>query len=187
MNEKEILVVLAQDPHPSLIRLYATFKDRDRLYFLMESAMGGELFTTLRVRKKLDSREARFYAAAVVSAFDHIHRRCIVFRDLKPENVLLDNKGYLKMADFGFAKYIPEGRTWTVCGTPHYLAPEIIHGKGHGLGVDWCVRAGTRAHAWTGSSPVCGNSLSHRCRCPPNTTPRYSLCLPHNTGGAWVS
>jgi protein kinase A len=78
----------------------------------------------------------RFYAAQVVSMFEYLHSKNIIYRDLKPENILIDKSGYLKLTDFGFAKYC-EGRTYTLCGTPEYLAPEILLNKGHGKPVDW--------------------------------------------------
>ena len=78
----------------------------------------------------------RFYSAQVVSMFEYLHSKNIVYRDLKPENILLKEDGYLKLTDFGFAKYV-EGRTYTLCGTPEYLAPEILLNKGHGKPVDW--------------------------------------------------
>ena len=79
---------------------------------------------------------SRFYSAQVVSMFEYLHSKNIVYRDLKPENILLKEDGYLKLTDFGFAKYV-EGRTYTLCGTPEYLAPEILLNKGHGKPVDW--------------------------------------------------
>lgn len=133
MSEKRVMQSLR---HPFLIRLYKTFKDRDRLYFLLEPSLGGELFSVLRARTFFDEDTARFYAAQVISAFDYMHNKNIIYRDLKPENLLLDEKGYLKVTDFGFAKVVT-GRTYTLCGTPDYLAPEIVAGKGHGKGVDW--------------------------------------------------
>jgi len=108
------------------------------LYFLMEPCLGGELFTILRRRRLFPESTARFYAAHVVLAFEYMHSKQTVYRDLKPENLLLDNKGYLKLTDFGFAKQLKtQQQTWTLCGTPEYLSPEIVAGKGHGLGVDW--------------------------------------------------
>jgi len=133
MSEKRVMTQLH---HPFLIRLFATYKDRDRLYFLLEPALGGELFSVLRARTFFDEDTARFYAAQVVLAFEYMHSKNIVYRDLKPENLLLDAQGYLKVTDFGFAKVVT-GRTYTLCGTPDYLAPEIVAGKGHGKGVDW--------------------------------------------------
>jgi len=128
---------MEQLDHPFLIKLHATFRDHDRLYFLLEPCLGGELFSVLRERTLFDEPTARFYAACVVSAFEYMHSKNIIYRDLKPENLLLDRQGYLKVTDFGFAKDISTGRTWTLCGTPDYLAPEIVAGKGHGKGVDW--------------------------------------------------
>jgi len=134
MSEKKVMEML---DHPFLVKLFATYKDRDRLYFLLEPSLGGELFSVLREKTLFDNDTARFYAGSVVLAFEYMHSKNIVYRDLKPENLLLDDKGYLKVTDFGFAKDISGGRTWTLCGTPDYLAPEIVAGKGHGKGVDW--------------------------------------------------
>lgn len=99
--------------------------------------MGGELFSLLRRRTLFREATARFYAASVVLAFEYMHTLDIVYRDLKPENMLLDNEGFLRITDFGFAKDIGSGSTYTLCGTPDYLAPEIIQGQTHGKGVDW--------------------------------------------------
>jgi len=134
MNEKRVMETLK---HPFLIRLFGTFKDKNRLMFLLEPSLGGELFSVLRARTLFDEDTARFFAASVVLAFEFMHGKNIIYRDLKPENLLLDGEGYLKVTDFGFAKELTTGRTWTLCGTPDYLAPEIVAGKGHGKGVDW--------------------------------------------------
>jgi len=119
-----------------LIKLYVTFVSKAHLYFLLEPCMGGELFTILRDKGALPEDYARFYAACVIIAFEYMHSLDIIFRDLKPENLLIFNNGYIKVADFGFAKVI-EDRTFTLCGTPDYLAPEVISGVGHGKGADW--------------------------------------------------
>lgn len=133
-SEKE---VMARLKHPFLINLYQTFKSQDRLYFLLEPVLGGELFTFLREQTLFTEDTSKFYASNVLCAFEYMHTFDIVYRDLKPENLLIDDKGYIKITDFGFAKEISSGRTWTLCGTPDYLAPEIVAGKGHGKGVDW--------------------------------------------------
>ena len=79
---------------------------------------------------------SRFYSAHIVTIFEYLHGKNIIYRDLKPENILINSNGYIKLTDFGFAKII-EGKTYTLCGTPEYLAPEIILNKGHGKAVDW--------------------------------------------------
>eukprot|EP00462_Mataza_sp_D1_P016699 CAMPEP_0175156706 /NCGR_PEP_ID=MMETSP0087-20121206/21765_1 /TAXON_ID=136419 /ORGANISM="Unknown Unknown, Strain D1" /LENGTH=787 /DNA_ID=CAMNT_0016444173 /DNA_START=31 /DNA_END=2394 /DNA_ORIENTATION=+ len=134
MNEKRVMAAL---DHPFVVKLHATFKDRDYLYFLLEPSLGGELFSVLRAYTFFKESVAQFYAAGVVLAFEYMHSKSIIYRDLKPENLLLDDRGYLKITDFGFAKELKEGRTYTLCGTPDYLAPEVVGGQGHGKGVDW--------------------------------------------------
>ena len=132
-NEKEIL---SEVNHPFIVTLYCAFQDERNLYMLLEFIIGGELFTHLRKAGKFANDHTRFYAAQIVMALQYLHNDSVVYRDLKPENLLLDLIGYLKITDFGFAKKV-EDRTWTLCGTPEYLAPEIIQSKGHGKSVDW--------------------------------------------------
>merc|ERR1712154_715972 len=98
--------------------------------------LGGELFTILRQRRYFDEGTSKFYTSCVVEAFAYMHSKDIIYRDLKPENLVLDNRGYLKVTDFGFAKEVTD-KTFTLCGTPDYLAPEIVTGQGHGRAVDW--------------------------------------------------
>jgi len=136
LNEKRIL---ASMDHPFILRLIATYQDEGEIYMLLEIGSGGELFSLLAEKAPLPDAHARFYAASVVSIFSYMHGLKVVYRDLKSENLLLDSKGYLKMVDFGFAKVVTD-RTWTLCGTPEYLAPEIVLNKGHAFGADWwCV------------------------------------------------
>ena len=132
-NEKAILGDVS---HPFIVVMYAAFQDERNLYMLLDYVIGGELFTHLRRANKFKNEHTRFYAAQIVMALQYLHLKYIVYRDLKPENLLLDIHGYIKITDFGFAKVVTD-RTWTLCGTPEYLAPEIIQSKGHGLAVDW--------------------------------------------------
>jgi len=133
MSEKTTMMELN---HPCLINLVQTYNTQEQLFFLLEAGMGGDLFTVLRRNRLFDEHTAKFYCASVVAGFEFMHSCNTIYRDLKPENLLLDDLGFLKITDFGFAKKIT-GKTWTLCGTPEYLAPEIVAGRGHGFGVDW--------------------------------------------------
>ena len=136
LSEKDILWELSKDPHPFIVNLATTFQDSRYLYMVLEYIIGGEFFTHLRHSVTFDSPTAKFYAAHVVLIFESLHGRSIIYRDLKPENLLLDAEGYLKLSDFGFAKRV-DFKTYTLCGTPEYIAPEVLLNKGHGKGVDW--------------------------------------------------
>ena len=151
MNEKKIL---AMCDHPFLLQLAAAHQDADELYMLLELALGGELFTILRERQKFDEPTSRFYGANVAAAFEYLYERKIVYRDLKPENLLLDGKGCLKVVDS--ALKIIVDRT-TLCGTLEYLAPEIIANKGHNLGVDWWAIGIPMYEMLVGYPPFCAD------------------------------
>lgn len=129
-------IILAMIDHPFIVNLLTTFQDEKRLCMLLEYVNGGELFSYLRKEGRLPNDHAKFYAGEIILAFAYLHTLHIVYRDLKPENLLIDGEGHMKITDFGFAKIV-EDRTWTLCGTPEYLAPEIIQSKGHGKAVDW--------------------------------------------------
>jgi len=128
--------ILARIRHPFIVDLYATFQDHLNIYMLLSYVPGGELFSHIRRAQRFSADVTRFYLAIIVLALRYLHSFNIIYRDLKPENLLLDSRGYLKIADFGFAKVVDD-RTWTLCGTPEYLAPEIIQSDGHGKAVDW--------------------------------------------------
>ncbi|XP_043482285.1 cAMP-dependent protein kinase catalytic subunit 1-like [Leptopilina heterotoma] len=132
-NEKRILQCLK---FPFVIYMEYFFKDNSYIYMILPFVSGGEMFNYLKQMGKFDENTAKFYAAQVTLALEYLHFCDVVYRDLKPENILIERNGYLKLTDFGFAKII-EGRTWTLCGTPEYLAPEIILSKGYGKAVDW--------------------------------------------------
>ncbi|XP_034663145.1 cAMP-dependent protein kinase catalytic subunit 2 isoform X1 [Drosophila subobscura] len=132
-NEK---TVLSAARFPFLIHLIDSSKDFDYLYLVLPFINGGELFSYHRKVRKFSEKQSRFYASQVVLALEYMHRMNLMYRDLKPENILLDLKGYIKLTDFGFTKRV-EGRTTTLCGTPEYLAPEIIQLKPYNKSVDW--------------------------------------------------
>ncbi|CAO3589605.1 unnamed protein product [Absidia cylindrospora] len=132
-NEKHILESVG---NPFVVNLWGTFQDTVNLYMVMDYVPGGELFSILRRSQRFPDHVAKFYAAEVVLAIEYLHSKDIIYRDLKPENLLLDAQGHIKITDFGFAKHVPD-ITWTLCGTPDYLAPEVIQSKGYGKAVDW--------------------------------------------------
>ena len=129
--------ILKQLNHPFIVEMKGLITtDPKYLYFILEFIQGGELFTILRSQGSFPEEQAKFYGAHIITIFEYLHSKNIVYRDLKPENVLINVNGYLKLTDFGFAKIV-DGKTYTLCGTPEYLAPEIILNKGHSKPVDW--------------------------------------------------
>merc|ERR1712003_415919 len=134
-NEKRLM---AQIDYPFIVNMMGYAKDDRFVYIVMEVIGGGELFVHLRRARKFSDEQSKFYGALTAAAFAHIHSKNIIHRDLKPENILLCQNGYSKLTDFGFAKILEPGtRTYTLCGTPEYIAPEVLLNKGHGKPVDW--------------------------------------------------
>ncbi|XP_062981579.1 cGMP-dependent protein kinase 2-like [Elgaria multicarinata webbii] len=130
--------VLQQSRCPFIVRLFATFRDSRHVYLLLEFCQGGEMWAKLREVRCFSEPVAVFCSACVVEALDYLHAQGIVYRDLKPENLMLDAKGYVKLVDFGFAKALRRGeKTYSFCGTPEYLAPEILRHEGHDYAVDF--------------------------------------------------
>lgn len=133
LNEKRVLQSV---DFPFGVRLECFSKDNTYIYFFMPYVPGGELYAHIKHQGAFDERTSTFFAAQVVLGLEYLHKMKLVYRDMKPENLLLDCHGYLRITDYGFSKVVLN-RTFTFCGTPHYLAPEVIQGHGHGLAVDW--------------------------------------------------
>uniref|UniRef100_UPI0037E986F3 cGMP-dependent protein kinase 2 isoform X1 n=1 Tax=Semicossyphus pulcher TaxID=241346 RepID=UPI0037E986F3 len=150
--------ILAEARSPFVVKLYRTFKDNKYVYMLLEACLGGEVWSLLRDRGSFDEQTAKFCVGCVTEAFDYLHRKGVLYRDLKPENLMLDTDGYIKLVDFGFAKKIRCGqKTWTFCGTPEYVAPEIILNKGHNFSVDFWSLGILVFELLTGSPPFSGS------------------------------
>ncbi|KAG5183774.1 kinase-like domain-containing protein [Tribonema minus] len=132
--------VLGHIDHPFLMKLHFAFQTGNKLYLVLDYCPGGELFFHLSRYKRFPEGVVRFYAAQLVCALKHLHDGGIIYRDIKPENILLDAEGHVKLGDFGLAKdNVTEAAfgAHSVCGTPEYMAPEVINKAGHGTAVDW--------------------------------------------------
>ncbi|XP_036085287.1 serine/threonine-protein kinase Sgk2 isoform X6 [Rousettus aegyptiacus] len=142
MAERNVL--LKNVRHPFLVGLHYSFQTAEKLYFVLDYVNGGELFFHLQRERRFLEPRARFYAAEVASAIGYLHSLNIIYRDLKPENILLDCQGHVVLTDFGLCKegVEPEETTSTFCGTPEYLAPEVLRKEPYDRAVDWwCLGA----------------------------------------------
>ncbi|CAG9327699.1 unnamed protein product [Blepharisma stoltei] len=127
--------ILLQMDHPNVIKLVKTFKDIKRIYFLMEYVRGMDFFDVIRRMNEVTEQNSQFFVASLLTNLEYIHERSIVYRDLRPENIMIDEDGYTKLTNFGLAKIL-NGRTYSIVGAPHYIAPEVIVGKGYSYAVD---------------------------------------------------
>jgi len=136
-TEKNILQKLV---HPFLVNLNYSFQTADKLYFIMDYINGGELFYHLQKEHKFTPERVKFYSGEIALGLEYLHNSGVIYRDLKPENILLTEDGHICMTDFGISKeglLAEDSRTATFCGTPEYLAPEVLDGKGYTKAVDW--------------------------------------------------
>lgn len=132
-DERRMLAIVE---HPFITRMWGTFQDANAVFMIMDYIEGGELFTLLRKSQRFPNPVAKFYAAEVCLAIEYLHEHTIIYRDLKPENILLDRNGHIKLTDFGFSKEVKDV-TYTLCGTPDYIAPEVVATKPYNKSVDW--------------------------------------------------
>lgn len=135
-TERDVLINI---DHPFVIKFFYSFQNERKLFFALEYCAGGELFNLLQKKKRFSEDQARFYSAQMVLALEHLHEKDIIYRDLKPENVLIDRMGYCRITDFGLSRMDVKdpNEAKSICGTPEYLAPEIIMKLGYGKAVDW--------------------------------------------------
>ena len=147
--------------HPFVVKLYYAFQDHEKLYLILEYAQGGELFEHLRTERMFPEETAAFYMAEMVLALEHLHHTVgVVYRDLKPENCLLDSEGHLLLTDFGLSKEAVDGehRCKSMTGTIEYMAPEVIQMQSYGTAVDWWSFGILGFDLLTGSSPFRANN-----------------------------
>mmetsp|Transcript_23773 Transcript_23773/g.20800 ORF Transcript_23773/g.20800 Transcript_23773/m.20800 type:complete len:491 (-) Transcript_23773:209-1681(-) len=176
-NERHIL---SEIKHPFIINMLSTFDNPHFIYLIFELLpMGCEFFDLLKTYDRLNITQTVFYASQIVLIFEYLHSKHIVYRDLKPENLMYTSDGYLKLIDFGFSKHLAdkspisggnEYETYTVCGTPDYLAPEILLNNGHSFAVDWWALGVLIFEMYQGYTPFDHENVVHM----------YTLIMNHN-------
>ena len=150
---------------PFIVNIKFAFQDKDNLYIITDFMQGGELFFHLHKEKRFKDEKAKFYIIEIILAIEYLHKNKMLYRDLKPENVLIDTNGHIKLTDFGLSKIIqkPKEKAYTICGTPQYLAPEVLSDKGYDCTVDWWSLGCVLYELLVGRSPfriLLGDSLN---------------------------
>jgi protein-serine/threonine kinase len=157
-TEREILERIN---HPFIVKLQYAFQNSEKLFILTEYMQGGELYFHLRREVCFNENRTRFYICEIILALEYLHKNRIIYRDLKPENILLDKTGHIKLTDFGLSKILTEtdkeGKAYTLCGTPEYLAPEILMDAGYDKSVDWWSLGTVIFEMLVGYSPLKDN------------------------------
>ena len=135
--------VMEEMDHPFIVKLYWAFQSKDELYLVMDLCTGGEIFYHLSQFKRFPEDLARFYFTEIILGLEYLHSKGIMYRDLKPENILLDIDGHIRIADFGLCKKLEEGLfSYSFCGSPEYMSPEMLAGVGHDRRIDfYCLGA----------------------------------------------
>ena len=124
---------------PFIVNIKFAFQDQVKLYIITEFMQGGEMFFHLHKEKRFSNEKTRFYIIEIILAIEFLHKNKMLYRDLKPENIMVDSNGHIKLTDFGLSKMIKKTKekAFTICGTPQYLAPEILSDEGYDNSVDW--------------------------------------------------
>jgi len=152
-TEKHVFEVASN--HPFLVGLHSCFQTPSRLFFIIEFVNGGDLMFHMQRQRRLPEEHARFYSAEICLALNFLHEKGIVYRDLKLDNVLLDSDGHIKLTDYGMCKegLRPGDSTSTFCGTPNYIAPEMLRGEDYDFSVDWWALGVLMFEMLAGRSP----------------------------------
>ncbi|XP_042189510.1 ribosomal protein S6 kinase alpha-2 isoform X2 [Callorhinchus milii] len=150
--------ILAEVNHPFIVKLHYAFQTEGKLYLILDFLRGGDLFTRLSKEVMFTEEDVKFYLAELALALDHLHGLGIIYRDLKPENVLLDEDGHIKITDFGLSKEAvdQDKRAYSFCGTIEYMAPEVVNRRGHAQSADWWSFGVLMFEMLTGSLPFQG-------------------------------
>lgn len=173
--------VMSKTNHPFIIKLNYSFQTQTRLFLVLDFCPNGDLCSHINIEQRIDEERTRFYSACILLALQDLHRRNIIFRDLKPDNVLIDEAGFAMLTDFGLAKETVEDQdnNKSFCGSFAYLAPEIIMQSGHGKSVDWYLFGVMIYEMLTGLPPyyeknrknIIQNILRAPLRIPKDLTP----------------
>jgi len=181
--------ILKQIRHPFLTRMYFAFQSEGKLYMVLNYLPGGELFYRLKREGRFSVERVRLYTAEIALGLGHLHSLDMIYRDLKPENILLDEVGHICLTDFGLSKesVSTPNAARTFCGTPEYLAPEILQGVGHGKAVDWWSLGTLVFEMLTGLPPFYSRNINHmyekilkaELRCPSYLPPDVKNMIEH--------
>ena len=131
-------ILMAKLNYPLIVKLHYCFQDKKNLYFIMDLIQGGDLLYHLKRHHRFDDEKTRFYIAELILVLEYLHNNNVMYRDIKPENILIDKTGHIKLVDFGLSKIFEKNeKMYTICGTPFYLAPELIKKQGYSCDADW--------------------------------------------------
>ncbi|QRW20251.1 protein kinase C [Rhizoctonia solani] len=180
-SEKRVFLAAARERHPFLLGLHSCFQTETRIYFVMEYVSGGDLMLHIQ-RKQFSLRQAKFYACEVLLALEYFHSQGIIYRDLKLDNILLTLDGHVKVADYGLCKENMEyGQTTsTFCGTPEFMAPEILLEQRYGRAVDWWAFGVLTYEMLLGQSPFRGDDEDEIFDAILEDEPLYPITMPRD-------
>ncbi|CAE7538821.1 egl-4, partial [Symbiodinium sp. CCMP2456] len=157
INEKNLQLMCDS---PFIVKLHKTYTSPQHVYFLLELALGGQLYATYNYCDLWrDEACGKFYVAGAALALEHLHGKQIIFRDLKPENLVLTAEGRAKLVDFGCAKRLLAGKAYSTFGTPDYCAPELVDGSGHTHAVDWWALGILAFELMSGQAPFASDTV----------------------------